>query len=118
MFGTTEVEEHLTTANQPDSACVIVVELGGYLLPSIFQLEYMIEELAQPTCLRRSTQCIIGWLVIVTDSQRILIGKINRQCRLGMTVRDNAIDGYAFTVTAQRHYLSEKVSWLDCKGHG
>jgi hypothetical protein len=54
-FGTTEVEEHLTTANQPDSARVIVFELEGYLLPSIFQLKYVIEELAQPTCLRRST---------------------------------------------------------------
>jgi hypothetical protein len=51
MFGMAKVEEHLTTANQPDSACVIVFELGGYLLPFIFQLEYMIEELAQPTCL-------------------------------------------------------------------
>jgi hypothetical protein len=110
MFGTTEVEEHLTTANQPDSACVIVFELGGYLLPSIFQLQYMIEELAQPTCPRRGTQCIICWLVIVTDSHRILVGKINRQCRLGMTVRDNTIDCYAFTVAAQRHSSSEKVS--------
>jgi hypothetical protein len=113
MFGTTEVEDHLTTTNQPDRARVIGFELGRYFLPSIFQLEYMIEELAQPTCLRRSTQCIICWLVIVTDSHRILVGKIYRQCRLGMTVRDNAIDRYAFTVTTQRHSSSEKVSQLD-----
>jgi hypothetical protein len=68
----------------------------------------MIEELAKRTCLRRSMQCIICWLMVVADSHRILVGKINRQRRLSVTIGDKAIDAYTFTVTAQRHSLFEK----------